>query len=59
MDKEVARWDPITINGSASKWGSPISAVPQDPVLGLLNIFNNDTDSENESHPGILQRTPG
>lgn len=61
MDKEVAGWDPNTVNASASQQGLCTSDVPQDPALGpvLLSIFNNDTDSETESHAGIPQRTPG
>lgn len=60
MSKEVAGWDPNTVNGSASQWGLSTSGVPQDPALGpvLLSILNNDTDSETESQSGIPQRTP-
>lgn len=56
MDKEVAGWDPVTVNGSASKWGLSTSGAPQGPVVEpvLFNIFNNDTDSETESPSEIL-----
>lgn len=42
MAKEVAGWDPNTVNVSASQWGLSTSGGPQDPALGpvLLSIFN-------------------